>query len=51
MNCNAKFYFSVNVFIVAVVFPPTNFKKPIILPEIDFLKFIDEIQQLIRKCS
>ena len=52
VNCNAKLrpnYFSVNVSVPAVNFAD-KFKKPTILPEIvSFLKFVGEIQELLRK--
>ena len=54
MKCNAKLrpnYFSVNAFVLTVAFHH-KFQKPTILPEIvGFLKFVGEIQQLVRKRS
>ena len=54
VNCNAKLppnYFSVNVSALAVVFC-RQIKKKKKLPEVvNFLKFVGEIQQLVRKHS
>ena len=55
MKCNEKLpsnYFSVNVSVLAVVFRRTISKKTIISGKIvGFLKFVGEIQQLVRKRS
>ena len=55
MKCNAKLcanYFSVDVFVLAVVFRRQILKKPTILPKIvDFSKIVGKIQQLVRKHS
>ena len=54
VKCNAKLcpnYFSVNVSVLAVVFCQQITKPTILTETVGFLKFVGEIEQLVRKRS